>query len=178
VAPIELVKVRLQIQNESKANAYYKGVLDCINKTFKENGIKGLYKGTVATILREVPAYAGQFGGYYYAKKFMANYRKKEIVQLGNLDLMICGAIGGYFCWQFSYPQDVIKTVLQVNYDGFKSRFYDGGFFECGKLIYANQGFMGFWRGYLPCTIRALVANSVLFAAYENSKAILKNLYK
>ena len=26
---------------------------------------------------------------------------------------------------------------------------------------------MGFWRGFVPCTIRAIIANSFMFASYE-----------
>ena len=30
------------------------------------------------------------------------------------LEQFIAGGIGGFFCWFFSYPQDVIKTKLQT----------------------------------------------------------------
>jgi solute carrier family 25 (mitochondrial carnitine/acylcarnitine transporter), member 20/29 len=185
VTPIELVKCRLQIQSENKAKAYYKGVFDCIKKTIRDEGIKAIYKGNYATMLREIPAYAAQFGGYYYAKQALARYVDKPVDKLNNIQLMLCGSVGGYFCWQFSYPQDVIKTLLQTQskvIEGecikngviiFKSRFYDGGFYECGKFIFKTEGFMGFWRGYLPCTLRAIIANAVLFVTYENSKSIL-----
>ena len=73
--------------------------------------------------------------------------------------MMFCGSIGGYFCWQFSYPQDVIKTILQTDktnkYKPIKF-LYDGGFINCFLDIKRNNGWLGFWRGYLPCTIRAL----------------------
>jgi solute carrier family 25 carnitine/acylcarnitine transporter 20/29 len=176
VTPVELVKCRLQVQNEGKETAYYKGVKDCIFKTYKESGIKSLYKGNIATMLREIPAYAGQFGGYYYSKKLLAKARKKEICELNNFELLLCGAVGGYTCWQFSYPQDVIKTLLQTQCEKFQPKFFDGGFYECGKFIYKTHGMMGFWNGYLPCTLRALIANAVLFASYENSKKFLTKI--
>jgi solute carrier family 25 carnitine/acylcarnitine transporter 20/29 len=190
VTPIELVKCRLQIQSESKSNAYYKGVLDCIKKTISQGGINSMYQGHYATMLREIPAYAAQFGGYYYSKQALAKFLDKSVDKLNNLELMLCGAIGGYFCWQFSYPQDVIKTFLQTqsrsieggslefsneNNVKFRSRLFDGGFYECGKYIYLTQGLSGFWRGYLPCTLRAIIANGVLFVTYENSKSFLFN---
>lgn len=43
--PVDLIKSRLQIQKENKANAYYKGPIDVIRKVIREDGIKGLYKG-------------------------------------------------------------------------------------------------------------------------------------
>ena len=59
-SPIELVKCRLQLQTESKQNAYYKGSIDCLYKIVRDEGaINGLSKGLLSTIIREVPYYAG-----------------------------------------------------------------------------------------------------------------------
>ena len=58
VTPVELVKCRLQVQNDSN-KIKYKGVLDCLFKIYNERGIKGLYAGNYASVLREMPAYAG-----------------------------------------------------------------------------------------------------------------------
>jgi hypothetical protein len=43
--PVDLVKCRLQVQKESKANAYYKGPADVIKKVILDEGIRGLYRG-------------------------------------------------------------------------------------------------------------------------------------
>jgi len=172
VTPSELIKCRLQIEYTTNSSKHQ--MIAMLAKIWKEGKIKALYTGNVATMLREVPAYAAQFGGYYYAKKFFAKLENKKVEELNNIELMACGAIGGYCCWQFSYPQDVIKTLLQTRGD-FKHRFFDGGFFECSKYIYGKDGLMGFWKGYLPCTIRALLSNAVLFLTYENVKLLLKN---
>jgi hypothetical protein len=60
LSPIELVKCRLQVQRESKSNAYYKGPVDCIRKIIVEEGIRnGFFKGLSSTLARETPCYAG-----------------------------------------------------------------------------------------------------------------------
>lgn len=59
VTPVELVKCRLQVQKENRLTAYYKGISDCIYKTYKSEGIKGIYKGNFSSIMREIPAYSG-----------------------------------------------------------------------------------------------------------------------
>jgi solute carrier family 25 carnitine/acylcarnitine transporter 20/29 len=60
LSPIELVKCRLQVQRESKSNAYYKGPIDCIRKIIVEEGIRnGFFKGLSSTLARETPCYAG-----------------------------------------------------------------------------------------------------------------------
>ena len=67
----------------------------------------------MATILREVPCYAGQFGGYYITKRLWANYVQGVSVEnVNTLGCFIAGGVGGFTCWLVSYPQDVIKTKL------------------------------------------------------------------
>jgi solute carrier family 25 (mitochondrial carnitine/acylcarnitine transporter), member 20/29 len=73
LSPIELIKCRLQIQRESKATAYYKGPIDCLQKIVREEGIpNGVFKGLVSSFAREIPCYAGQFASFYYTKCLMA----------------------------------------------------------------------------------------------------------
>ena len=51
VTPIEQVKARLQVQYYDKASIQYKGPVDCVRQLVRNNGIMGLYQGTLATCL-------------------------------------------------------------------------------------------------------------------------------
>lgn len=42
----------VQIQMQSKAKAKYKGSIDCARQLFREGGIRSIYRGTAATLLR------------------------------------------------------------------------------------------------------------------------------
>jgi solute carrier family 25 carnitine/acylcarnitine transporter 20/29 len=55
-APSERVKCLLQIQSSPSATSTkYKGMLDCDAGVYKAGGIKSLYRGTMATLLRDIP---------------------------------------------------------------------------------------------------------------------------
>ena len=86
---------------------------------------------------------------------------------------LLVGTFAGISCWVFSYPQDIIKTMIQVSAPGtYKTNkwLFDGGFFDCGKQIYGNSGLKGFWIGIEPCLMRAAVANAIGIALYEQTQ--------
>lgn len=66
LTPVELIKCRLQIQAQSKtagANAY-KGPIDVIRRTIATDGFKGLWKGQMSCLAREIPGNMAWFGFY------------------------------------------------------------------------------------------------------------------
>jgi len=51
MAPGERIKCLLQVQ-QSAATAKYAGPVDCAKQLYREGGIRGVYRGTAATLLR------------------------------------------------------------------------------------------------------------------------------
>ena len=66
LTPVELVKCRLQVQNAAGSGfRTYKGPFDVIVQTVKSEGIaRGLYRGHVSTLLREIPGNFVWYGLY------------------------------------------------------------------------------------------------------------------
>lgn len=57
--PIDAIKSKLQA--DSLANPRYKGILDCLAQTVKNEGVRGLYRGFLPCMLRAFPANATTF---------------------------------------------------------------------------------------------------------------------
>lgn len=55
MAPGERIKCLLQIQQGGNTPQKYNGMVDCAKQLYKEGGIRSIYKGALATLLRGEP---------------------------------------------------------------------------------------------------------------------------
>ncbi|KAJ1839144.1 mitochondrial aspartate-glutamate transporter agc1, partial [Coemansia sp. RSA 2708] len=143
--PLEIVKIRLQIQGEMLKEAT--GAAKAIPRSsaitiIKELGLLGLYKGASACLLRDVPFSAIYFTCYSHLKKDV--FREGER-QLGILDLLLAGAIAGMPAAYLTTPADVIKTRLQVVAK--KGETVYTGLVDATRKIYKEEGFKAFFKG-------------------------------
>ncbi|XP_032892909.1 cAMP-dependent protein kinase type II-alpha regulatory subunit-like isoform X2 [Amblyraja radiata] len=67
MAPGERIKCLLQIQASTGATKYA-GPIDCASQIYRTSGIRGIYKGTALTLMRDVPASGMYFMTYEWLK--------------------------------------------------------------------------------------------------------------
>lgn len=176
VGPVELVKSRLQVQYEAvgAAKKEVRGPADVVRSLVRERGLRGLLLGTGSTLWREVPAYMLQFYVYELTKRVLTP-EGGTASDLTAPRLMTAGALAGVAAWVASYPQDIIKSRIQVQPLKLPAAYpasralggLDFGMLSAGRAIYAKGGLRGFWVGFGPCVGRALPANAVGFLTYE-----------
>jgi solute carrier family 25 carnitine/acylcarnitine transporter 20/29 len=68
MAPSERIKVLMQIQGQG-GEQKYKGPLDAVAQLYKEGGLRSIFRGTGATLLRDSPGSAAYFVAYELIKK-------------------------------------------------------------------------------------------------------------
>ena len=101
MVPSERIKCILQMQDASSNDKkQYKGVVDCANQLYKANGMKGLYKGTALTLMRDIPANIVYFGIYQIVKDSMT--AKAGIAGPSPLFALTAGAMAGIAFWPVS----------------------------------------------------------------------------
>ncbi|KAM1034123.1 hypothetical protein ACFX13_038290 [Malus domestica] len=173
--PTELIKCRLQAQSAlgdagSVSGAVkYGGPLDVAKQVLRsEGGARGLFKGLVPTMAREIPGNAAMFGVYEALKQFFAG--SQDTSGLGRGSLIVAGGLGGAAFWASVYPTDVVKSVLQV--DDFKNPKYSGSV-DAFKKILASEGVKGLYKGFGPAMARSIPANAACFLAYEVTRSSL-----
>ncbi|XP_018675765.2 nicotinamide adenine dinucleotide transporter 1, chloroplastic-like isoform X4 [Musa acuminata AAA Group] len=70
--PHEVVRSKLQEQG-FRAEMQYKGVIDCIKKVFRKDGISGFYHGCATNLLRTTPAAVITFTSFEMIHRFLTN---------------------------------------------------------------------------------------------------------
>ena len=78
---------------------------------------------------------------------------------------MLSGAFAGFCSTMFNNPVDVVKTQMQgINAEKYK------GFADCFAQIYANEGFLGFYKGIGPRLIRVCLDVALTFSIFHGLK--------
>ena len=115
-SPMELVKTRIQVQGQSVpcGVAPYSGPADCLRQIWRGEGWRGVFRGLGVTVAREIPAFA------VYFASFEAMTRQDDASKpIGTAHMMLAGGMAGMFSWLLTYPIDVVKSRLQVNFASF-----------------------------------------------------------
>ncbi|OMJ10809.1 Mitochondrial substrate carrier family protein S [Smittium culicis] len=170
--PVELLKVKLQTQDQTLKVKQYNGVFDCLVKTFKTSGVNGLYRGFTITLLRDVPSYGAYFGAYELFKHTLAKLNN-NVDANGNVkgsvtDMFLAGGFAGIAAWLVCYPQDIIKSRMQMDN---KLSNLSAAIAQLNKEARTN-GIKVYFRGFAPTIARAFPANAATFLAYEYAKSL------
>ncbi|KAI9475837.1 MAG: mitochondrial carrier domain-containing protein [Benjaminiella poitrasii] len=164
--PLEIVKIRLQIQGEQAKNVVAGEVVAPRRSAVwivKHLGIIGLYKGVSACLLRDVPFSAIYFPAYAHLKKDL--FKESPDHKLAVSELLMAGAIAGMPAAYFTTPADVIKTRLQV--EARKGQTTYSGIFDAARKIFAEEGFKAFFKGGPARIFRSSPQFGVTLTAYE-----------
>ncbi|GJJ77147.1 solute carrier family 25 (mitochondrial carnitine/acylcarnitine transporter), member 20/29 [Entomortierella parvispora] len=177
--PVELLKVKLQTQYTPAPGAApiagamkpYTGVLDAGIRTFRQQGIRGIYRGMGITLMRDVPSYFTYFVTYEGGKRILAHFNHGgQVADLTTPELLLAGGIAGFGAWVPCYPQDVVKSRMQSNLN-YRSTL------ECFRSLQAEArgGNWKVWfKGFGPTMARAFPANAATFFFYEMTMKFMR----
>jgi solute carrier family 25 phosphate transporter 23/24/25/41 len=68
VYPLNLLRTRMQSQGTAIHPPTYTGWRDCLKKTIKKEGVRGLYRGLTPNLMKVVPSMSISYMTYEYAK--------------------------------------------------------------------------------------------------------------
>jgi solute carrier family 25 (adenine nucleotide translocator) protein 4/5/6/31 len=176
VAPIERVKLLLQVQDASKqiaADKKYKGIVDAFVRIPQEQGFASFWRGNLANVIRYFPTQALNFAFKDKYKQIFVGKTdpKKEFWKffVGNL---ASGGAAGATSLMFVYPLDFARTRLAADVGKGANREFNG-LGHCISTIYKRDGFKGLYQGFLVSVGGIIVYRAAFFGVYDTAKAVL-----
>lgn len=164
VYPLELIKTRLAIAE----TGYYKGMSDCLIKIIRKEGFWQLYKGMGTSLLAIIPYAAIDLAIFSNLKDYyMEKYASLPSVWI----LLSCGAFSSVCGQTVSYPLTLVRTKLQTQglIDSTKKDY--SGLLDCLQKVNKNEGFLGFYKGFVPNLLKSAPAVAISYTVFENCKA-------
>jgi len=167
MTPAERIKVILQVQGSKGVAVKYKGPLDAAAGVWREGGIPAFYKGTIGTLLRDVPGSVAYFGAYEFFKRSLTPEGTQSTIAI-----LFAGGMAGIANWSVAIPGDVIKSRMQVAAPGTYK-----GFIDCVSQLLKNEGPGALFKGLGPAMLRAFPANAACFLGVELSLRVMNSLW-
>lgn len=165
-SPVEHIKARLQVQYSSKkSDRLYAGPVDCARKIYHHHGLRGIYHGLSATFL-----FRSFFFFWWGSYDLFTTYFKAHTNLSNPVISFWAGGLSAQVFWITSYPFDVVKQRILT--DSLGGGLKDGerkfvNWKSAARSVWRDSGYKGYWRGFLPCFLRAFPANAVALAAFE-----------
>jgi len=178
VAPIERVKLLLQVQHAStqiSADQRYKGIVDCFVRIPKEQGIGAFWRGNLANVIRYFPTQALNFAFKdKYKQVFLGGVDKKTQFWRyfgGNL---ASGGAAGSTSLCFVYPLDFARTRLGADVGKADQRMYKG-LADCLSKTVKSDGIVGLYRGFGVSVQGIIIYRAAYFGFFDTAKGMLPN---
>jgi solute carrier family 25 (adenine nucleotide translocator) protein 4/5/6/31 len=190
VAPIERVKLLLQVQDASATIAVdkrYKGIIDVLVRVPKEQGFFSLWRGNLANVIRQVlklpinlylflfsyfPTQALNFAFKdTYKRLFIEGVdKKKEFWKFfaGNL---ASGGAAGATSLCFVYPLDFARTRLAADVGKGATREFKG-LGDCLVKIAKSDGPIGLYRGFFVSVQGIIIYRAAYFGMFDTAKSL------
>lgn len=167
LCPTELVKIKMQTQI-NEAETAYRSSFHAARSIFANHGIQGLYRGFVATSIRQGIGFGVYFSSYDRLKCHLK-------YQLGAdhswLPSILAGGIAGSFSWFSIYPIDLIKSRIQAL--SLSTTSAELSISNMAKNTIQQQGWKSLYRGLGITVIRAFPVNAIIFPTYELTLSML-----
>ncbi|KAI5575194.1 hypothetical protein POPTR_010G217900v4 [Populus trichocarpa] len=159
--PCEVLKQRLQA-------GLFDNVGQAIVGTWQQDGLNGFFRGTGATLLREVPFYVAGMCLYGESKKVAQQLLRRE---LEPWETIAVGALSGGLTAVITTPFDVLKTRMMTAPPGRTVSMSLIAF-----SILRHEGPLGLFKGAVPRFFWIAPLGAMNFAGYELArKAMDKN---
>ncbi|RKP39202.1 mitochondrial carrier domain-containing protein, partial [Dimargaris cristalligena] len=179
IGPAERIKVLQQSTRPPVASAspVRPSVLAIIRQVYRAEGLGGIFRGTPAAALRDIPGCAVYFTTYEAVRRQLSPRPTPGASVPANpgwnlptpVVVLLAGGVAGIIDWAVTMPVDTLKSRLQTAPPG----MYPRGIRDVARHLVQTEGWSSLYRGIGPVMLRAFPANAACFAGYEAAMSVL-----
>ncbi|KAK4465749.1 mitochondrial carrier domain-containing protein [Cladorrhinum samala] len=170
-SPFFLVKTRLQSYSPFLpvgTQHHYKNALDGLTQIYKGEGIRGLYRGVGAAMIRTGFGSSVQLPTYFFAKRRLQKHLGMEDGM--PLHLASSTASGFVVCVVMHPPDTIMSRLYNQNGNLYK------GVFDCLSKTIRTEGFFAIYKGFLPHLARILPHTILTLSLAEQTNKLMRKI--
>ncbi|XP_046739181.1 ADP,ATP carrier protein-like [Diprion similis] len=175
VAPIERVKLLLQVQHTSTQipeDKRYKGMIDTFVRIPKETGFLSFWRGNLANVIRYFPTQALNFAFKDKYKALFLDGIPKDAFWRQFAGNLASGGAAGATSLLFVYPLDFARTRLAADVGKGSQRQFNG-MMDCMIKIFKSDGPIGLYRGFNVSVQGIIMYRASYFGFYDSARSML-----
>lgn len=177
VAPIERVKLLLQVQHISKQikpEDRYKGMVDCFIRIPKEQGVTAYWRGNMANVIRYFPTQALNFAFKdKYKQVFLGGVDKNTQFWRYFAGNLASGGAAGATSLCFVYPLDFARTRLAADVGKGDGQREFKGLGDCLTKVFKKDGIGGLYKGFGVSVQGIIIYRASYFGCFDTAKGML-----
>jgi len=166
--PFDFARTRLA-SDLAKGKPQFKGIVDCIVTTVRNQGLTGLYTGWMVTCMGAFVYRAGQLGCFKQIQDL--NPYQKDRGTLGAISSFCAVTVARTVVMPFNYPFDTVRRRMMLQSEKpLAERVYKGSW-DCFSQVLKKEGAKGMYKGMVPELFRG-VGGSLVIVCYDRIKMI------
>ncbi|KAL7686525.1 putative mitochondrial carrier domain protein [Plasmopara halstedii] len=166
MSPFTIIKARMEFLPPRTFN----GNLHLVRNVLHHEGFRGLYRGMIPTLIRDVP-----FSGLYVL--IYTRLRDLWTEKFSHLPVygvhFSSGVVAGVLATSIVHPADVVKTRMQLAImvntgEGIAASALNSlTMRQTVSKIYRHEGLRGFAKGIIPRVVKRTLSTAVTWTIYE-----------
>jgi solute carrier family 25 protein 34/35 len=187
-SPFFLVKTRLQSYSPAApvgTQHQYKNAVDGMRKIYGAEGVRGLYRGVGAAMVRTGFGSSVQLPTYFFAKRRLVKHLGMEegpalhLASSTASGFVVCCVMHppGMYCPNFSvyYIADKFSDTIMSRMYNQNGNLYQG-VFDCLAKTVRTEGFLAIYKGFLPHLARILPHTVLTLSLAEQTNKLMRKV--
>jgi solute carrier family 25 phosphate transporter 23/24/25/41 len=165
--PLFVAQARIAVAEKG----YYTGLADCLTKTVRVEGLRGLLRGYDAASLSVVPERGLSLMAYMTLRDLLIDKGQSPTL----VQTLSCGAVSSFIAQTLTAPMQTVMVRTMVQGESFGRPVVYNNVFDCfRKIVFGDikmnlraEGYRALFRGLPAHLMKMIPGTAIQFAAFE-----------